>query len=111
MSKRSLHPGFQFRRQKDCQQNFYEISRNVWNHPGPQCLIEGEVCLNGKPCGSKQVIDKGAEHQTCKDHHSVLAVLKKQAADDSHENKSDEITAGWSEKFSEAGTERRKYRK
>ena len=100
----------QSRSKPDRQKYFDQICRQVWDDSCPERLGESKVGLCREPRRAEGVIDEGAKHQPQKQKSLAAAFLKKQAADKCHEDKSDEITACWSQQFSEAGTERGKDR-
>lgn len=87
----------------NCENYFDEVSWKIRNDSGPQSLRESEVRLPCKPESSEGVVDGGAEDEAEEQDGFVSVFLKKQAADDGHEDKTDEIAARRPEKFSKAG--------
>ena len=93
----------QRRSQHHSQQYFDEIGRNIRNHAGPQGLGEGKAGLYGQPCRAEQIVNQRTQNEAKEQNDSVIGFFEEQAADDRHEDKTDEVSAGGAQSFSEAG--------
>ena len=100
LDSNALYSGSEFRPKQAGNDDFYQVTRQIWYDSGCQSLRQGEIHLDPKPDGTEQITDCSTEDQAeyGKDPFS-RKVFDKKSGDDHKKNITEHISTGRSGDF------------